>query len=147
MARFQLISMSSYAKNKLQMCSVIQHQCTRRQMCGKRSHINSLHSLFDCYKKDLSSLNNLFMAKFQLMKMSSYAENKLQMCSVTQPQCRRRQMCGKCSQIHPVHSLFVRYKKRLVLIEKSIHGKVPTHQDVLLCYKQTRDVFSHSTSV
>ena len=37
--------------------------------------------------------------------MSSYAKNKLQMCSVTQHQCRRRQMCGKCSQIHPVHSL------------------------------------------
>ena len=78
-------------------------------------------------KKDLSSLNNLFMAKFQLMRMSSYAKNKLQMCSVTQHQCIRRQMCGKCSQIHPVHSLFVRYKKQLVLIEQSIHGKVSTH--------------------
>ena len=71
-------------------------------------------------KNDLSSLNNLFMAKFQLIRMSSNATNKLQMCSVTQQQCRRRQMCGKCSQIHPVHSLFVRYKKRLVLIEQSI---------------------------
>ena len=56
-------------------------------------------------KNDLSSLNNLFMAKFQLIRMSSYATNKLQMCSVTQHQCRRRQMCGKCSQIHPIHSL------------------------------------------
>ena len=64
---------------------------------------------------------------FQLIRMSSYAKNKLQMCSVTQHQCRRRQMCGKCSQIHPVHSLFVRYKKRLVLIEQFIHGKVSTH--------------------
>ena len=78
-------------------------------------------------KKDLSSLNNLFMAKFQRMRMSSYAKNKLQMCSVSQHQCRRRQMCAKCSQIHLVHSLFVRYKKRLVLIEQSIHGKVSTH--------------------
>ena len=78
-------------------------------------------------KNDLSWLNNLFMARFQLIRMSSYAKNKLQMCSVTQHQCRRRQMCGKCSQIHPVHSLFVRYKKRLVLIEQSIHGKVSTH--------------------
>ena len=77
-------------------------------------------------KNDLSSLNNLFMANFHLNIMSSYAKNKPQMCSVTQHQCRRRQMCGKCSQIHPVHSLFVRYKKRLVLIEKSIHGKVLT---------------------
>ena len=41
-------------------------------------------------KKDLTSLNNLFMAKFQLNRMSSCAKNKLQMCSVTQHQCRRR---------------------------------------------------------
>ena len=39
----------------------------------------------------------------------------------------RRQMCGKYSQIHPVHSLFVRYNKGLVLIEKYIHGKISTH--------------------
>ena len=66
------------------------------------------------------------MASFQLIRMSSYAKNKLQMCSVTQHQCRRRQMCGKCSQIHPVHLLFVRYKKILVLNEQSSHGKVST---------------------
>ena len=66
------------------------------------------------------------MASFQLISMSSYAKNKLQMCSVTQHQCGRRQMCGKCSQIHPVYSLFVRYKKPLVLIKQSIHGKVST---------------------
>ena len=66
------------------------------------------------------------MARFQLISMSSYAKNKEQMCSVTQHQCRRRQMFGKCSQIHPVHSLFVRYKKRFVLIEQSIRGKVST---------------------
>ena len=83
-------------------------------------------------KNDLSWLNNLFMAMFQLNRMSSYAKNKLQMCSVTQYQCIRHQMCGKCSQIHPVHSLFVRYKKRLVLIKQSIHGKVSSHQYVLL---------------
>ena len=125
-AKFQLTRMSSYAKNKLQMFSATQHQCRRRQMCGKCSHINSLHSLLDCHKNDLSSLNNLFTAKFQLIRMSSYDTNKLQMCSVSQHQCRRRQMCGKCSQIHTDHSLFVRYKKRLVLIEQSIHGKVST---------------------
>ena len=59
-------------------------------------------------KNDFSRLNNLFMARFQLISMSSYAKNKLQMCSVTQHQCRRHQMCGKCSQIYTVHSLFVR---------------------------------------
>ena len=113
--------MSSYVKNKLQMCSVTQHQCRRRQMCGKCSQINSLHSLLDCYKKWLViSLNNLFMERFLLNWMSTYAKNKLQMCSVTQHQCRWRQMCGKCSQIHQVHSLFLSV---LVLIEQSIHGK------------------------
>ena len=133
MARFKLNRMSTFVKNKLQMCSVTQHQCRRRQMCGKCSHINSLHSLLDCYKNDLSSLNNLFMERFLLNKMSTYVKNKLQMGSVAQYQCRRRQMCGKCSQIHPVLSLFVRYKKRLVLIKQSIHGKVSTHYDVHLC--------------
>ena len=55
-------------------------------------------------KNDLSWLNNLFMAKFILTRMSSYAKNKLQMCSVTQHQCRRRQMCGKCSHINSLNS-------------------------------------------
>ena len=105
----------------------------RCQMCGKCSHINSLHSLWTVTKNDLSSLNNLFMAKFQLIRMSSYAKNKLQMCSVTQHQCRRRQMCGKCSHINSLHSLLDSYKKRLVITEQSIHGKVSTHLDVLLC--------------
>ena len=39
-------------------------------------------------KKYLSWLNNLFMARFQLIRMSSDAKNKLQMCSVTKHQCR-----------------------------------------------------------
>ena len=247
MARFQLTSMSSYAKNKLQMCSVTQHQCRHRQMFDKFSQIhkfthfcplqkttcpnwtiyswqgfnslvcplvlktnyrcvqslnisvdivkcltnfhnfnqfthilsvkkttcpdwtiyswqgfNSLvcplmlktnyrcvqslnisvdvakcvenvHTLihythfWTVIKKDLSSMNNLFIGKFQLISMSSYPKNRLQMCSVIQHQFRRRQMFGKCLQIQPVHSLFVRYKKWLVLIEQSIHGKFSTH--------------------
>ena len=61
-------------------------------------------------KNDLSSPNNLFMARFQLNRMSTYVKNKLQMCSVTQHQCRWRQMCVKCSQIHKVHS-FLSVKK------------------------------------
>ena len=99
MARFQLIRMSSYAKNKLQMCSVTQHQCRCRQMCGKYSQFNQYTHFLSVTKNDLSWLNNLFMARFQLIRMSSYAKNKLQMCSVTQHQCRSCQMCGKCSQI------------------------------------------------
>ena len=243
MARFQLIFMLSFAKNKLQMCSVTQHQCRWRQMCGKCSQIHQVRSLFvrtcpdqtiyswqtfnslgcpltlitnyrcvqslnisvdvakcvenvhtlihyshfwtvtkktclhwtiyswqnfnswgcplmlrtnyrcvqslnisvdvakcvenvhkftqfthflSVTKNDFSWMNNLFMARFQLISMSSYAKNKLQKCSVAQHQCRRRQICGKCSQIHPVHSLFVLYKKRLFLVEQSIHGKVST---------------------
>ena len=39
----------------------------------------------------------------------------------------------KYSQIHPVHWLFVYYKKNFVMTEQSIHGNVSTHKDVLLC--------------
>ena len=56
-------------------------------------------------KNYMSWLNNLFMARFQLNSMSTYVKNKLQMCSVTQHQCRCRQMCGKCSHINLLHSL------------------------------------------
>ena len=90
-------------------------------------NFNQFTHFLSVKKNDLSWLNNLFMARFQLINMSSYAKNKLQMCSVTQHQCRRRQMCGKCSHINSLHSLFVRYKKRLVQIKQSIHGKVSTH--------------------
>ena len=107
--RFQLIRMSSYAKNKLQMCSVTQHQCRRRQMWGN-FHKFTQTLTFSVTKNDLSWLNNLFTVRFQLIRMSSYAKNKLQMCSVTQHQCRRRQMLGKFSQIHPEHSLFLLQK-------------------------------------
>ena len=83
------------------------------------------HFLF-VTKNDLSWLNNLFIAMFQLIRMSSYAENKLLMCSVTQHQCRHHQMCGKVSQFHPVHSLFCVLHKWLVLTEQSVHGKIST---------------------
>ena len=78
-------------------------------------------------KNDLSWMIYLFMARFQLIRMSSYAKNKLQMCSVTQHQCRCRQIYAKCSQIHPLHLIFIYYKKWLVFTEPSIHGKVSTH--------------------
>ena len=69
------------------------------------SKIHPVHSLFSITKNDLSWLKNLFMVMFQLMRMSSYAKNKLQMCLVTQHQFRRCQMWGKFSQIHPVYTL------------------------------------------
>ena len=78
MERYQLNGTTSYAKNKLQS-----------QMCGKLSQIHRVHSLFVGYKNDLSWLNNLFMVRFQLIRMSSYAQNKLEMCVVSQRQCRR----------------------------------------------------------
>ena len=128
MAMFQLIRMSSYAKNKLQMCSVSQHKCRRREMRVKVSQTHPVHSLFVCYKKnDLSWLTNHFMVIFQLIRLSSYAKNKLKMSSVNHHQCRHRQMWGKLSQIHPVHSLFFCFKKWLVLTELSIKGQVSSH--------------------
>ena len=126
MAMFQLISMSSCAKTNYRSVQLFNISVDVAK-CVENVHtlIHYTH-FWIVTKKDLSSLNNLFMAKFQLIWMSSYAKNKLQKCSVNQHQCRRRQMCGKCSQIHPVHSLFVLSKKRLVLVEQSIHGKVST---------------------
>ena len=91
MVSFQLIRILSYAKNKHQMCWVTQHQCRSRQMW--KIFTNSPSTLTNCLlQKRLSWLNNLFMVMFQLIRMSSYAKNKLQMCWVTQHQCRSRQM-------------------------------------------------------
>ena len=78
MARFQLIRMSSYAKNKLQMCSVTQHQCKHCQMCGKFSH---KYTYFLCYKNDLSWLNNLFTERFHIT-MSPLCQVQTTDCSV-----------------------------------------------------------------
>ena len=91
MINFQLISMSSSAENKLQMCWVTQHQCRSRQM-WKISQIHPVYSLFVYNKNDYSCLKNLFMVRFQLIRMSYCAQIKLQMCWVTQRQCRSRQM-------------------------------------------------------
>ena len=48
--------------------------------CGKFSQIQPEHSLLSVTKNDLSRLYNLFMVSFQLIRMSSYAKNKQQMC-------------------------------------------------------------------
>ena len=77
-------------------------------MCGKYSQIHPVHSLFVRNKKWLVLTEQSICGKFQLIRMSSYAKNKPQMYSVTQHQCRWCQMWRKCSQIHKVHSLFVR---------------------------------------
>ena len=66
-----------------------------RQMSWKLSH-NCLFTQYTHYlsviQNDLSWLNNLFMVSFQLISMSTYAKNKLQMCCVTQHQSRSLQM-------------------------------------------------------
>ena len=74
-------------------------------------------------KNDFSCLNNLFVARFQLIRMSSYANSKLQMCSVNQHQCRWRQMCGN---VHK-STKYTHFLSVLVQIEQSIHGKLSTH--------------------
>ena len=121
MARFQLNRMPTYVRNKLQMCSGTQHQCRRRQMCGNVHTLIHYTHFWTVKKNDLFSLNNPFMARFQLIRMSTYAKIKLQMCSVTQHQCRSRQMCGKCSHINSLHWLLDCYRKWLVFTEQSIH--------------------------
>ena len=77
---FQLIRKSSYAKNKRQMCWVTQHQCRSRQMW--KSFTYSPSTLTFCLN-DQSCLKNLFVVSFHLIRKSSYAKNKLQMCWVT----------------------------------------------------------------
>ena len=130
--------------------------------CVENVHkFNQFTHFLSVTKNDLSWLNNLFMARFQLIRMSSYAKNKLQMCSVTQHQCIRRQMCGKCSQIHPVHSLFVLQKmtchdwtiyanNKLQMCSVTSTCFMATHLGrplMLELMSKTTDVFSHSTSV
>ena len=96
-------------------------------MGGQFSQIHQIYSLFFCYKKLLVLTKQSYHGKESTHYMSSYDKNKQQMGSVKQHQFRRRQMWGKFSQNHIVHSLFIRYKKCLALSEQSIHGKVSTH--------------------
>ena len=108
-------------KNKPQMCWVTQHQCIRCQICGKCSHINSLHSLLDCYKKWLVIIEQSIHGKgSNFIRMSSYAKNKLQMCSVTQQSVQMSPNLWKMFTISLKYTLFLSV---LVLIEQSIHGK------------------------
>ena len=91
--KFQLIIMSSYANNKQQMCRVTQHQCIMSPNVENIHKFTQYTDYLSITKKKLSWLNNLFMVMFQLIRMSSYAKNKLQMCWVNEHQCRSRQMC------------------------------------------------------
>ena len=94
MVMFQLMRMSSYAKNKLQMCSAPNISVDVAN-CGESFHKFALYThILSVTNNDLSWLNSLFMVIFQLIMMSSYAKKNLLMYSVSQHQCRRRQMLG-----------------------------------------------------
>ena len=82
MVTFQLIRMSSYAKNKLQIQSPKISVDVVKWAGNFHKFTLYIHYL-SVTKNDLSSLNNQFMVRFQLISMSSHAKNKLQMCSVT----------------------------------------------------------------
>ena len=92
MVSFQIIRMSSYAKNELQMCWVNEHQCRSLQNVENIHKFTHYTHFLSITKNDLSWLNNLFMVSFQLIKISSYAKYKQQMCWVTQYHCRSRRM-------------------------------------------------------
>ena len=53
----QLIRMSSYAKNKLQMCSVSQHQCTDVAKCGWKFHNFTQYTHFFSVTKKMTCLD------------------------------------------------------------------------------------------
>ena len=76
--------------------------------------------LLSVAKKVFSWLNNLFMARFQLISMSSYAKNKLQMCSDSVDDAKCVENVHKFTKYTHILSL-------LVLIEQSIHSNVSTH--------------------
>ena len=69
-------------------------------------------------RNDLSSWTTYSWYGFNTL---GYAMNKLQMCSVNQHQRRRRQMWIKFSQIHPVHSIYICYKK-MTCLDRTIYS-------------------------
>ena len=80
---FNSFGCSSYAKNKQQMCRVTQHQCRSRQMWKIFTYSPSTLTFCLYNKMTVTWLNNLFMVSFQLIRLLSYAKNKLQMCWVS----------------------------------------------------------------
>ena len=102
MARFQLISMFLLCyKHTTDVFSHSTSVLTSPNVWKMFTNSPSSLTFYPLQKTTCRDRNNLFVAGIQLISMSSYAKNKLQICSVTQHQCRWRQMCGKCSQIQP----------------------------------------------
>ena len=107
------------------MCSVTNISFVAK--CGDNFHkFTHIHSLFICYKNDLSWRNNPFMVRFQLISMSLMLRTNYRCVQSTNISLDVAKW-GKFSHIHPVHSLFIRHKKWLILNKQSIHGKVSTH--------------------
>ena len=133
MVSFQLISMLSYAKNKQQMCWVTQHQCRSRQMW--KIFTNSPSTLTFCllqkkwlFLHEQSIHGNAFNSLGSpLLLRTNYRCVESLNISVEVAKC------GKFSSNSPSTLTFCLLQKWLVLPEKSIHGKVSTHKDVLLC--------------
>ena len=108
---FQL--MSSYAKNKQQMCWVTQHQCRSRQMW--KIFTNSPSTLTFCLLQ-----KNDFVLPEQSIHGKCFNSLGCPLMRRTNNRCVESlnisvevAKCGKYSQIHPVHWLFVYYKKNL----------------------------------
>ena len=128
MVIFQLIKMSSYAKKILQTCWVTQHQYRSLPKLIWKILANSPSTLtFWLLQKWLvlpekSIHGNVSTHKdVSLMLRTNYRCVELLNVSVEVAKC------GKYSQIHPVHSLFIYYKRWPILTEQSIHGNLSTH--------------------
>ena len=117
--RLQLIFLN---KNKLQ-CVQSPNISVNVAKCVENFHKFTQYTHFFCYKNDLSWLNNLFTVKFQLIRMSSYAKNKLQVCWVTQHQCRRRQNnVGKIIANSPTALTFCLLQK-MTCLDRTIYSR------------------------
>ena len=90
---------------------------------GKFSQILPEHSLLSVTKNDSSRLNNLFIVSFNTLGcllMLRTNNRCVESLNISVEVAK----CGKYSQIHPVHSLFVCYKELLDLLKQSIHDKL-----------------------
>ena len=91
--------------------------------CVENFHQFPLYPRFlSVTKNDLSWLNHLFMARFKLIRMSSYVKNKLLMCSGTQHQCRHRRICGKVSQNNSTSTLTFCLLQEITWLEWTIYS-------------------------
>ena len=104
--------MSSYVKIKLQMCWVTQRQCRSRQMWKIFTNSPSTLTFYLLQKMTCLDWTIHSWLAFNSLVCPLMLRTKQQMCRVTQHQCNVTK-CGKYSQIHPVHWLFVYYKKKL----------------------------------